>query len=303
MKRTVLIVLLIATVLASILNEVIRAQETSPPTAATNSPRESKTTNDKAYDNQSIEQQRLDFERQKFISDTNLEKEKIQLERDKQKVEQSKIPWTAFSTIVPLLAVLVTVVYSAWSFRKQTGQQNEQRIDDAKRLEEQRVEDAKLQFELKAAEIAFMGETPLAVRDRAKALKTMFGDRLRDDFLSSYDPYEFGEKEGNIESKKFFLDLLLKYPDQQFETLCFWKELFPGDVNWLVRVHLSPHEIKTKLLLEEGITPQTDTTEQHSTVIPRSAESDGQIPPESNLTKISNLNDSTIDIESSKVED
>jgi hypothetical protein len=199
--------------------------------------------------------------------------------------------------------VLFTVGYSAWSFRKQTEQQNKQRIDDAKRLEEQRVEDAKFQFELKAAEIAFMGETPLAVRDRAKALKAMFGDRLRDDFLSSYDPYEFGEKEGNIESKKFFLDLLLKYPEQQFETLCFWKELFPGDVNWLVRVHLSPHVIKKKPVSEEGITPRTDTTEQNSTVIPRSAESDGQTPSESNLTNISNLNDSTIGNESSKVED
>jgi hypothetical protein len=74
----------------------------------------------------------------------------------------------------------------------------------------------------------------------------MFVKRLPDNFLSDYGPHQFGEKKGNVESNKFFLELLLKYPDQQLEILYFWKEIFPGDVNWLRRVNLSPHVIILK---------------------------------------------------------
>jgi hypothetical protein len=75
---------------------------------------------------------------------------------------------------------------------------------------------------------------PLDVQDRARALRQIFPTRLSDNFLVDYDPTEFGEREGKLDSKKFFLELLLKYPspEQQFETLCFWKEIFPGDVEW-----------------------------------------------------------------------
>lgn len=255
MKRAVFIVLLTLLILASVLNAVVHAWQESTTTSSASPQQEPKAAND----NQSLEQQRLDFERQKFAVDTNLENEKIKLEREKLEAERSKIPWTAFSAVVPLLAVLFTVGYSIWSFRKQSEQQNEQRREDAKQVEKQRVEDAKLQFEMKAAEIAFMGETPLAVRDRAKALKVMFDNRLPNNFLSDYDPYKLGEREGNIESKKFFLELMLKYPEQQFETLCFWKELFPGDVEWLIRIHLSPHKT-TKKPEESRNTLQPATT-------------------------------------------
>jgi hypothetical protein len=247
MQRTIFLTLLTTMMVASVLNEVVHAKQDQSAAGAVNAQQEIKAANDKAKDTQSAEQQRLDFDRLKFASDTNLEKEKISLEREKLAVEKSKIPWTALSTIIPLAAVLITVGLSVWSFRKQSEQQERQRRADAAQLAKQRAEDAKLQFELKAAEIAFAGETPLAVRDRAMALKAMFGDRLREDFLASYDPYEFGEREANIESKKFFLDLLLKYPEQQFETLCFWKELFPGDVDWLNRVYLSPHKVPTRI--------------------------------------------------------
>lgn len=279
MKRSVLILLLIATTLASMLN--IRAQQGSLATDTASTQQEAKATNYTGNDNKSIEQQRLDLERQKFESDTRLEKEKIQIEREK----LTAIPWTAFSTIVPLLAVLFTIGYSVWSFRKQNEQQNAQRRADTKQLEKQRAEDARLQFEMKAAEIAFAGETPLAVGDRAKALKAMFVSRLPDNFLSDYDPHEFGEKEGNVESKKFFLELLLKYPDQQLEILYFWKEIFPGDVDWLRRVHLSPHVVNLKPS-ESGSALQTDITanktsaETKLTATPSSAGSSKQTSPD-----------------------
>ena len=187
--------------------------------------------------NQSIEQQRLELDRQKQLDELMLQKDDLSLKKDQLRVQKSQVVWSALSTVIPLIAVLFTIGYNAWSFRKQTEQ-----------LNQQRTQDATLQFELKAAEIAFNGGTPLSVRDRAKALKTMFGNRLSDNFLADYDPSMFGEREGNLDSKKFFLELLLKYPkpEEQYETLCFWKEIFPGDVEWLQRVNLSPHARPTK---------------------------------------------------------
>jgi hypothetical protein len=184
--------------------------------------------------NSSLEQDQLAFERQKHSDEMALKRDDLAFRKDQLADEKSKRLWTVLSTVIPLLAVLFTIGYNAWLFRKQTEQSNKQR-----------AEDANLQFELKAAEIAFTGDTPLDVRDRANVLKTMFKQRLSDAFFTDYDPAKFGEREGNKESKKFLLELLLKYPDpkQQLETVSFWKELFPGDVDWLARIHLSPHEL------------------------------------------------------------
>jgi type II secretory pathway component PulL len=239
MKRPVFIVLLASAMLATGLECVIPASGNVPSSSANSPQQKPKADDPKADGVQSIEQQRLDLDRQKYVTDSEVKKEEL-------RIQQSQKLWTAISTVIPFIAVLLTVGYSAWSFRQQTRQLNEQRREDAEETNNQRAEDAKLQFELKSAEIAFKAETPLAVGYRAKALKAMFAGRLPDNFLSNYDPFDFGEREGNLESKKFFLELLLRYPDQQFETLCFWKELFPGDVEWLNRVHLSPHERPVK---------------------------------------------------------
>jgi hypothetical protein len=194
----------------------------------------------------SIEQQRLDLERQKQLDEITFKKDDLALRREQLAAQKFQIILTAASTVIPLSAVLFTIIYNAWTFRKQNEQANIQR-----------AQDAVLQFELKAAEIAFEGKTPLEVRDRGKALKKMFKDRLSSNFLTDYDPVEFGEREGSVESKKFFLELLLKYPqrEQQYETLCFWKELFPGDVDWLHRVNLSPHNSSTSNNADSNKTP------------------------------------------------
>jgi hypothetical protein len=196
----------------------------------------------------SIEQQRLDVERQKQADDAAFQKQDLALKKEQLEVQRSQIIWTALATFIPLLAVLLTLAYNAWSFRKQTQLLSDQRREDAKETTLRRAEDADLQFQLKASEIAFSGESPLEVQDRAKALKHIFPTRLSDNFLVDYDPAEFGEREGKLDSKKFFLELLLKYPkpEQQFETLSFWKEIFPGDVEWLRRINLSPHNPPTK---------------------------------------------------------
>lgn len=267
MKRPLLILMLTAAMLAPVVSEVAQGGQPSPPVGNTQQPPQP--ANGKGGDNQPARQEHLGPAPQKSESDAALEEKKLDIERQKLAVERAKIPWTAVSTVVPLLGVLLTVAYSVWSFRKQSQQQAEQRREDAKRIEEQRREDAKrieeqrmadakLQFELKAAEIAFEGETPLAVQHRAGALKAIFGEWLPDNFLDSYDPYEFGQNkfgqnEGNPDSKKFLLELLLQHPDRQLEIVLFWKQLFPGDVGWLNNLNnLTPGRLQITRKAGEG---------------------------------------------------
>jgi hypothetical protein len=261
MKRLLILLMLVAVMLAPVIREVTRAAQASSSQESSNAPRTPEPADRKDDDEQPAQQEGVALNSQKPDPSPSLEEKKLELEKEKLAVERSKIPWTAFATIAPLIGVLFTVAYSAWSFRKQSQQQMAQRDEDAKRVERQRMADAKLQFELKAAEIAFAGDTPLAVQHRAGALKAMFGERLPEDFLSSYDPYKFGEKIGNIDSRKFLLELLIQHPDKQLEIVLFWKQLFPGDVGWLSRLNnLSPGRIQVNRETGEGqSTNQSDT--------------------------------------------
>lgn len=174
-----------------------------------------------------IQRERLDLEKQKLASDRAAERERLNLERSKLEVERSKVVWSALSTIVPLLGVLLTVAYSAWSFTRQTALQIAAQNDAAK-----------LAFEVKAAEIAFAGRSPQAVFNRGKALKAMFGSRLPDGFLAQFDPNIYGGDKEDPDVKKFFLELIVKHPDQKVQILKYWREIFPGDAAWLGRVNL-----------------------------------------------------------------
>jgi hypothetical protein len=172
-----------------------------------------------------IQRERLELEKEKFVWDRAGEKEKLDLERSKLKIEESKVLWSALSTIVPLLGVLFTIVYSVWSFKKQSALQ----------IAAQN-ESAKLNFEIKAAEIAFGGSSPQAVLNRGGALKAIFGNRLPEGFLTRFDPATFGGDKEAPEEKKFFLELLVKYPERKKEIEGYWRQLFPGDDRWLSRV-------------------------------------------------------------------
>jgi hypothetical protein len=159
-----------------------------------------------------IEQERLQLEGQKLAADENMENRKIEIEKAKLDVERSTAKWTAMSSIIPLMVALLTLAYSIWSFRQQGRQQ----------------------VELKAAEFAFLGKTPEAVQNRCKALKAIFGRHLPSDFGSAFDPSDHGGGKEDSESKKFLIELLLKYPQQKAELTQFWEKLF-GDP-WLDRV-------------------------------------------------------------------
>lgn len=163
-----------------------------------------------------LDRERLDFEKEKFKSDSKREGDKLDNEK-------TKTYLSAASAIVPLVAALFTLGYSVWSFREQT-------VETA-RLQN---DSAKLQFEIKAAEIAFSGKSPKAVRNRATVLKKMFGGRLPANFPPPFEPGEHGGGKETPEDKMVFLELLLKYPDKKEETYALWEAMF-GDP-WLGRV-------------------------------------------------------------------
>jgi hypothetical protein len=172
-----------------------------------------------------IQRERLELDKQKFASDANIENRKLDIEREKLHIEESTSRWSALSAVGPVTIALAALVFSVWSFLRQGKQQSAMQL-----------EAAKLQFEIKAAELAFSGKTARAVANRAKALKTIFPVRLPGDFAEGFSPTDLvGNKEPS-EEKKFFLELLLKYPEKKGEVFGLWEKLFPGDQDWLDRV-------------------------------------------------------------------
>jgi hypothetical protein len=163
-----------------------------------------------------LDHDRLEFEKQRFVVETKRGNDQLQNEK-------TKAYWSAISTIVPIIAALLTVGYGMLNFRKQSI--------EAARLQN---EAAKLQFEIKAAEIAFAGKTPKAVEHRGTILKRIFGDRLPANFPA---PFEAGEPKETPAEKITFLELLLKYPGKEQQILRLWTALF-GELGdpWLERV-------------------------------------------------------------------
>lgn len=210
--------------------------------------------------------ERLDLERQKFEADAAAERERLQVERDRVQVEkdkneiqkkqveveEKKVWWTAVATAAPFAGVLLTIFISVWTFRRQSTQQAEQWRSDAIQRDKQQAEAARLQFDLKAAEIAFAGKTPEAVRNRVMVLRELFKERVGVDFLGTFDPAKFGQKEEEDEPKRLFLELFLRYPDRLPELLRLWKQLFRGDVDWLMRVDLRPTQPTAETRVEES---------------------------------------------------
>jgi hypothetical protein len=64
----------------------------------------------------------------------------------------------------------------------------------------------------------------------------IFPKRLPKDFTSDFDPKDFGSDKEPSDEKKFFLEILLKYPGKEAQAFELWANLFPGDKDWLVGV-------------------------------------------------------------------
>jgi hypothetical protein len=90
---------------------------------------------------------------------------------------------------------------------------------------------AKLNFELKAAEAVMNERGDVAPVNKAKALKTLFGKRLPDDFVDSFsgDTYVAEVATQVVRSKKDLMQLLADHPRERAQIIDTWKQVFPGD--------------------------------------------------------------------------
>lgn len=195
-----------------------------PQQAAGNEPNRQTLTKVTSDTGNALEIQKLELERQKFIEATAAEKERARIEWAKLEFEKSNASRAMWTSMGPLLGSLLAIGLGIVTLGIQVRQQKEiQKLT------------AELQFEIKAAEIAFGGKTPTAVKNRAGLLKKIFPDRLPKDFIAkSFEPTEYGGKTENSESKKEFLELLAKYPEQQKMVYEVWKALFEED--WIEKV-------------------------------------------------------------------
>ena len=106
---------------------------------------------------------------------------------------------------------------------------------------EAQLETARLQFDIKVAEIVFAAKSADAAHNRVAILEKLFPNRISKQLSALFDPKEHGGGHEPTEEKKYFLELLFKYPDKQAQIIELWKQIFPYDAEeggWLTRVQL-----------------------------------------------------------------
>lgn len=147
----------------------------------------------------------FDFEAEKLA----IEREKLLLEREKLSVERYKARLGAFGIAIPLCAVAATVGLGMWT-------QYEKGRDD---------------FTLKSADVLLQSDSPIAAKNKALALQSLFPKQLPGDFAKTFDPAKFGSNIAG--SQRELLRLMVAKPERAMETLALWKAVFPGDSVWI----------------------------------------------------------------------
>lgn len=155
---------------------------------------------------------RLKLDTEQALFSRHLESEKLEVERMKAWI-------TGVSLMTPLMIAAITLGLGVWN-------QNQQ----AKVQREIQAAAERLQFELKAAEIALSANGPISARNRARALKVLFPNRLPPDFLAAFNPDDFvGPKVEFFEAKKAFFDAAASRATDIASLAELWKQLFPWD--------------------------------------------------------------------------
>jgi hypothetical protein len=130
------------------------------------------------------------------ISDLQLEREKLDIQRQTLEVEREKARWSAISSTVPILAALATVVYGVWSLKRT----------------------ATVQLATKLAELSMEGPSPVEIVTRARIVHKLFAELLPPDFadrLATIDEKELPHVRQASNRKIELLRLLTEHPDQR----------------------------------------------------------------------------------------
>jgi hypothetical protein len=147
------------------------------------------------------------------------------LEREKLNLEWLKL-WVSGGAIAGPLLIATIGFWTAV-----TNQRNQEKLQRAAKEAE-----AKIQFELKAAEIVMAEHSPYAAHGKARALKTLFPERLSAGFADSFRPENFLDTGSESpQAKSFFFERAIANQAALPKMLELWKKLFPEHI-WVNRV-------------------------------------------------------------------
>lgn len=164
----------------------------------------------------------VDIEREKL----DFEKAKLDLERDKHKLEERKLFWVAVPAIFAFFISIFSVAFNV-------KMQNDLAIAS---------------FKQKTAEIVMNSNSPVAVRNRTRALAALFPDQLPPNFAEKFQPERYGilkyteDLKETKEAKKELLKLILDHPDQKGRVVALWTRLFPED-DWANLITNPGHKV------------------------------------------------------------
>ena len=183
----------------------------------------------------SVEERKLELEIKKFEFEKNekldFEKKKFSEEMDHKRLDSSRENrkmWVEFCGVaVPLLVAIIGVWVETYKRRVE---------ESAQRISQEESE--KLQFQLKAAEIAFDVRNSREIQPKAAALAQLFPERLPKDFAKNLDPDTIRFGPPATEAKLELLKLLAQYPNQRTVILRTWGHMFPLDTGkWKASEH------------------------------------------------------------------
>jgi hypothetical protein len=175
----------------------------------------------------SVEERKLDLETAKFeFEKKKYGEEMVKRQRDSHR--ESIQTWIGGGVvIVPILLAIIGVWVEAY---KRRVEESAQRVS--------REESEKLQFQLKAAEIAFDVRNSREIQPKAAALAQLFPERLPKHFAKNLDPDTIRFGPPATDAKLELLKLLAQYPTQRTVILRTWGHMFPTDIGkWKASEH------------------------------------------------------------------
>lgn len=166
-----------------------------------------------------LEKLKLQWEQEKAIADRKFELEKIELE--------NRLNFKDIISGVSIIISVLIVIITLWANDQGQIKQEESDRNLAKLS-------AEYDFQLKAAEIVMDSDSATETRNKAIALKRLFGDRLPKNFAENFDIKGVG---GPNKDKIF--DVLAEHPDNRQQILSDWVTLWPGDRNFIQNLTFS----------------------------------------------------------------
>jgi hypothetical protein len=170
------------------------------------------------------ETSQFDLDREKIA----IEREKIAMERERLDLEPQKLREERCRTLLTAGSIFGSVLIAALTFFYHICALHQ----EAALAHELQVVEAQAAFELKAAEIVMDTQTPLAAKNRTRALADLFPDRLPSDFAITFDPAVYGGSTP-LEARIELFRALVEYPDRALEIHSLWSDAFPSKDWWL----------------------------------------------------------------------